>query len=119
MPNQQFGPGGAFVGDPVNLMSGTVTANGSGAGLPCSSYTTARLTLTVTAATGTTPSMTVTVETSGDGTTGWASVGAFAAKTAPGTERKTVSGLDNYVRVSWAVTGTTPSFTASVAGVLL
>lgn len=119
MPNQQFGPGGGFVGDPATLMSGTVTANGNGgSGQSSSSYTTARLTLAVTAASGTTPSMTVTVETSGDGTT-WTSVGAFAAKTAVASERKTFSGLDNFVRCSWAVTGTTPSFTASVSGVLL
>lgn len=119
MPNQQFGPGGAFIGDPVTLMSGTVTTSGNGgSGQQSSAYTTGRLTLAVTAASGTTPSMTVTVETSGDGTT-WSSVGSFAAKTTTSTERKTFSGLDNFVRCSWAITGTTPSFTATVSGVLL
>lgn len=118
MPNQQFGPSGAFIGDPITLMSGTVTASGSGGVQSSSAYTVARLTLSVTAASGTSPSMTVTVETSADGTT-WATAGSFAAKTAVSSERKTFSGLDNFVRVSWAVSGTTPSFTASVSGVLL
>jgi hypothetical protein len=74
--------------------------------------------LNVTAAAGTTPSMTVTVETSGDGAT-WSPLGSFPAVTGAGVSRRTFSGLDNFVRASWAVTGTGPSFTATLTGVLL
>lgn len=57
--------------------------------------------------------MTLSLETSHDGTTGWRNVGSFAAKTAVGTERKAFSGLDKFVRWQWAISGTTPSFTFS------
>lgn len=113
-----FGPNNtAISGDPVALVpSGTtVTAGGTSAALPMPDQDTLRLTLNVTAASGTTPSMTVTIQHSYDGVT-WANHSAFAAKTAAGTERKVFPGLDNYVRASWAVTGTTPSFTFGLAG---
>jgi len=74
-----------------------------------------RLLLDVTAASGATPSLTVTVETSGDAST-WRSAGVFAAKTTVSSERLATAALDRYVRVSWAITGTTPSFTFSVTG---
>lgn len=120
MRQKQFGPTGAFYGEPTGtpLMSGTVTTSGSGTARDSGESTVARLTLAVSAASGTTPSLTVTVETSGDGIT-WQSLGSFAAKTGVSSERKTFAGLDNFVRCSWTVSGTTPSFTASVAGVLV
>lgn len=96
--------------------SGAVTANGSDAAVEVGDRGAARLLLDVTAVSGTTPSMTVTVETSYDGSTNWQTVGSFAAKTAVGQERKVFAGLDRFVRVSQAVSGTTPSFTYSVAG---
>ncbi len=111
-----FDSTGYVTGDFVLLApTATRTTNGSGTAQISAVYTTARLTLAVTAAAG---SLTVTVETSRDGTT-WASVGSFAAATVAGTERKAFGGLDQYVRVSWAITGTAPSFTFSVSGALL
>lgn len=78
---------------------------------------TARLTLNATAVSGTTPSVTVTVETSADGSTGWTSVGAFAAVTAVSSQRKVFTGLDRFIRLNaTAVTGTTPSVTYTVSG---
>ena len=114
MPN--FGASGPIYGDPVALHpSATCTASGSGGSYAMEGRSTLRLTLDVTAASGTTPSMTVTVETSGDGTT-WASAGTFTAATGVTSQRKSFGGLDRYARVSWAITGTTPSFTFSVTG---
>lgn len=70
--------------------------------------------LDVTAASGTTPSLTVTVQDSPDGTT-WTTRDTFAAKTTTGTETRTIPpGLDVFQRVAWVITGTTPSFTFSV-----
>ena len=111
-----FDAAGSFEGEPVALApSGVRTANGSGGAYVMGARGTLRLSLAVTAASGTTPNLVVTVETSADGTT-WYAAGTFAAKTAVSSERKSFSGLDRYARVSWAITGTTPSFTFSVAG---
>jgi hypothetical protein len=68
----------------------------------------------VTAVSGTTPSLTVTVQDSPDGTT-WTTRDTFGAKTAVSNETRTLpSGLDVFQRVAWTITGTTPSFTFSV-----
>lgn len=70
-----------------------------------------RLDLNVTAA-GTT--LTVTVETSKDGSTNWTSVGAFTAMTAVGSQRKVFAGCDRFVRLN--VTAITGSFTYDCTG---
>lgn len=111
-----FGSAGAIFGDSVVLVpSAARTSSGSGAAYPMEARIAMRLQLDVTAASGSTPSLTVTVETSGDGST-WRSAGAFGAKTAVSSERIALSNLDRFVRVSWAISGTTPSFTFSVQG---
>ena len=115
-----FGPGNIEVhGESVTLApSGARTASGQGSTVPTGDLDPARLTLDVTAASGTTPSLTVNVQHSSDGAT-WVTHSSFAAKTATGTERKVFAGLDRYVRASWTITGTTPSFTFSVTGEVL
>jgi hypothetical protein len=69
--------------------------------------------LNVTAVTGTSPSMTVTVEWSYDGTN--FAVGettdSFAAITAAKVTNRLVSVRAPYYRLVWAITGTSPSFT--------
>jgi hypothetical protein len=78
------------------------------------------LLLTVSAASGTTPTLDVQVQTSNDGSTGWTIVGtAFTQATGTTTQRKTFSSLDRFVRVAWTLGGTTPSFTFSLAGELV
>lgn len=73
-----------------------------------------RAQLDVTAASGTTPNLTVFVEGTLDGTN-WDALGTFAAKTAAGREVITVNPvIGTRLRVRWAITGTTPSFTFSV-----
>jgi hypothetical protein len=73
-----------------------------------------RAQIDVTAASGTTPNLAAFVETTIDGTN-WDVVGTFAAKT--GVAREVIT-INNFVgrqlRVRWAITGTTPSFTFSV-----
>lgn len=71
--------------------------------------------LNVTAATGTLPTLDVTVETSNDNSA-WSVVGtAFTQATGATTQRKSFSGLDRYVRITWVIGGTaTPTFTFSV-----
>lgn len=97
----------------------TTTATGAVAGstYEIGDQSTLRLTLAASAVSGTTPSVTITVETSADGSTGWTSVGAFAAQTAVGSQRKIFTGLDRFVRLNaTAVSGTTPSVTYTVSG---
>jgi len=73
----------------------------------------ANVLLDITAVSGTTPSLTVTVETSADGST-WFTHTAFSAKTATGKDIQKLGNLGSYLRVSYAISGTTPSFTFSV-----
>lgn len=92
------------------------TATADGTAVEIADKGAVRLLLDVTAASGTTPTLDVTVETSYDGSTGWTSLGTFTQKTAAGTQRKNFSGADRFVRATWAIGGTTPSFTFSVVG---
>jgi hypothetical protein len=72
-------------------------------------------TLIVTAASGTTPTLDVKLQTSGDGTT-WDDVASFPQQTTTQTGRYKVFGpLGTYVRWVWTIAGTTPSFTFAVS----
>lgn len=71
----------------------------------------------VTAVSGTTPSMTVSVEWSQDGGTTFAQADpadTMTAITATGTKAKNFVVKGSTFRVVWTITGTTPSFTFSV-----
>lgn len=115
--NKAFGPSGTTYGDNFTLVApGTVvTGNGQTTGRAVGYIHTLRLDRQVTAASGTTPSMTVVIETSPDNAT-WSTLVTYTAATAPGTERKVMAALDRYVRARWTVTGTTPSFTWGLTG---
>jgi hypothetical protein len=79
-------------------------------------YDQLRAQLNVTAASGTTPNLAVVIEDSADGGVNWNTVGTFTAKTAAGRETISVSGFTGRrLRATWTITGTTPSFTFSVA----
>lgn len=104
-------------GNDVTLVApGTViTATGNGPTVRLDNKGTLRASLDVTAASGTTPSATVKIQTSFDGST-WRDVASFTAATAATAERKSFPGIDRYVRAAWTVTGTTPSLTLGVTG---
>lgn len=105
--------------DVILQASTTATTTGTTTGVELDDKGTVRLALAVTAASGTTPSMTVTVQTSYDNgaTDPWRTAGsAFPAVTATGTTRQSFAGCDRFVRASYAITGTTPSFTFSITG---
>lgn len=67
----------------------------------------------VTAVSGTSPSLALTVEWSTDGTTWFKGdpADSFTAITAAATPAKSVTAKGDYMRLVWAITGTTPSFT--------
>lgn len=93
------------------------TASGSSGSLIVNGSERVNFLVDVTAVTGTTPSMALTVEWSHDGTTWFPadpvdSLGA--AFTAVGRRARTVDVKAPFCRVVWAITGTTPSFTFAV-----
>jgi len=72
------------------------------------------------AATGTGPTLTVVVEQSENGSTGWAAVPGASSAALAGVGNATVSAIptQSFVRVTATVAGTTPAVTAKVAVVV-
>lgn len=109
--------------DATLVPAGTVvTATGTGTAFVVNNRTQFRGQSIVSAATGTTPSLTVNIQTSFDNgvTDAWRTVASFTAQTAANTSpRQCFPGLDRWVRASWTVSGTTPSITFGVAGEIL
>lgn len=106
--------------DTTLVPAGTVvTATGAGTAIEVDDKNEFRGQSIVSAVAGTSPSITVSIDTSYDNgvTDAWRSVGTFTAQTAANTPaHKSFSGLDRWVRASWTVSGTTPSITFGVAG---
>lgn len=96
------------------VASAARTATGTGTAFDTSDVDEITATLAITAASGTTPTLDVTLETTADGTN-YYTVGAFAQKTTTATEAKVFTGLGSLSRWKWTVGGTTPSFTFSIA----
>lgn len=72
------------------------------------------VTLDVTAASGTTPTLDVKLQHAPDDSK-WSDLGAaFTQKTAAGREVKTFTQMHGYLRVVWTIGGTGPSFTFSI-----
>lgn len=118
MPAQTTG-GRVIRGVDVTLhASGAETATGSSAGVELADKGTVRLTLAVTAASGTTPTLDITIETSSDNgvSDSWRSLGTFTQATGTTTAYKSFGGCDRYVRSRRTIGGTTPSFTYSITG---
>lgn len=91
-------------------------ASGSGSAVELGDLGTARLTLAITARSGTAPSLHVLVETSDDGST-WRPLGAFqAVNDATGSQTQSFPGVGRYLRARWLIRGSSPSFTFSVSG---
>lgn len=103
--------------DITPVAAGARTATFTGSAVPCDEFGTAVLTLGVTAASGTTPTLNVTIETTHDGTN-WVSVGTFAQKTTVSSETKAFTGLGQSIRAVNTIAGTTPSFTFSITGLV-
>lgn len=72
--------------------------------------------LHVLSASGTTPSITMKIQSSPDGTT-WTDLFAFTAATTAGAQRMTLpvgTAIDKQIKASWTISGTTPSFSVLV-----
>lgn len=101
------------------LDSAARTTTGVGAAVPgFGDKINLRAQLHVTAASGTTPTLTVLIEDTIDGTN-WDTVGSFAQKTAVSREVVNITipfPFSDRLRASWTIGGTAPSFTFSVLG---
>jgi len=93
----------------------TITATTTGDTYEMGDLDALRLNLDVTAASGSNPTLDVTVETSPDGVN-WQPFMRFAQKTAVSSERRQGGPSDRYVRAVATVGGTNPSFTFSLGG---
>lgn len=105
--------------DVTVLASGAVTASGNSSGMDVGGAGTLRCQVQVSAVSGTSPSITVTVQTSHDNgaSDAWRTAGsAFGALTSVSNSPWQCFAVDRYVRVSYTVSGTTPSLTTTVVG---
>lgn len=105
--------------DPVAVVvSGARTATGNSGAIPLHDKGSfLNLLLDITAVSGTTPSMTPSIEWSQDGGTTFGpaeTADAFTAVTAAGTKAKQFAVKGTHYRIVWTISGTTPSFTFSV-----
>lgn len=100
--------------------SAASTASGTGAGFPTGYQNTLDIFLDVTAVSGTSPSMTVTVEWSNDNATwfGADTPDTFTAITAAKKVVKEFAVKGNYARLNFAISGTTPSFTFAATALI-
>lgn len=98
-----------------NLAGTPRTATFNSASIELGDLPTMCIDLTVSAASGTTPTLDVTIQTSKDNAT-WRTVASFAQKTGVSTERKSFTGCDRFVRANCVIGGTTPSFTFDITG---
>jgi|DEB0MinimDraft_3_1074331.scaffolds.fasta_scaffold00311_11 hypothetical protein len=102
------------------LAAATATGTGTQVDNTDSTANGAACYLHVTAASGTTPTLDVVVEHSADAST-WVTLATFAQVAAGGNaERVAVTGTVNrYLRASWTISGTSPSFTFHVSAARL
>lgn len=106
----------AFTSGVVIEASSAKTVTGNGAAVEADQGVKVAVLLDVTVVTGTTPSMTVSVQWSQDGGTTWADADpadTFTAITAASKKVKAFDRKGSHYRLLWAITGTTPSFTFS------
>lgn len=107
----------AVAADRVTVQaSAAKTATNSSAALVVGNYREAIATLNVTAASGTTPTLDVKLQTSDDGGTTWYDLpgGVFTQRTAAGAQALQITNFGDTLRAVSTIGGTTPSFTYAI-----
>jgi hypothetical protein len=101
----------------ITLYSGTVTASGNTTSIDVSLFSSIRVMVKVTSVSGTSPTLDVYIEGLYEATGDYVPLLSRTGITATGVYE--LGQLDNlcfrYIRIRWVVTGTTPSFTITVA----
>lgn len=98
----------------ADVASSAKTASGTGAAFNTDDAFAILATLTVTAASGTSPTLDVRLETTADGGTTWYTVGTFPTQTTTGSAARVLAPVGSQARFAWTVGGTTPSFTFGI-----
>lgn len=99
------------------LPAQTATSSVTSDTLEMGDLTLLRLSLVVSAASGSSPTLDVLIETSPDGSSDWKLIGSFGQKTTTTTgDRQRFPHCDRFVRARAVIGGTTPSFTFSLLG---
>jgi hypothetical protein len=99
--------------------SGATTTTGTTAAVELGDKGTLRVKLDVTAVSGTSPTLTVTLQTSSDSgsSDSWRTLGsALTQATGVSSQYVSFGGVDRFVRASYVVGGSTPSVTWSLIG---
>lgn len=98
----------------ISVASAARTATGTSTAVNTEDVDEIEAELNVTAASGTTPTLDVTLETKTD-TGDWYTVGAFPQQTGiVANVGRVFTGLGDQIRWKWTIGGTTPSFTFTV-----
>ena len=119
MPSRRLGRRKPVPGRTELVASAARTTNGNSSAVEnwsrgASATSAPQVRLAITAASGTTPNLVLTVQDSPDNSS-WTTRDTFPTQTTTATVTRALpSGLARYVRVAWTITGTTPSFTFSV-----
>lgn len=98
--------------------SATKTASGTGPVFEVGTYDRGSFFLEVTAASGTSPTLDVDIQSYDVVADAWHNVVSFAQATGTGRQRKTAEYLGERIRVNYTIGGTDPSFTFSVGAVV-
>lgn len=100
----------------VSFGSATLTATAASNVIELGDRNSLRLDLVISAASGTSPTLDIAVQTSPDGTT-WTTVASFSQQTTTTTGvHKLFGPIDRFVRCNNVLGGTTPSFTFQITG---
>ncbi len=102
------------------LASAAQTSSGNGSAISVGPFREAMLTLNCTAASGTTPTLSVSIQVSDDGGTTWYTLPGttFTQLATTGSQVGWMQGFGDTIRVSYTIGGTSPSFTFAVKAVL-
>ncbi len=95
------------------LTSSAQTVSGSGAQIEVGEYKEALVTLNITAVSGTSPTLVVQLQASDDNGTTWYNLpnGLFTSASTVSKQAIQIGTFGDYIRASFTVGGTTPSFT--------
>lgn len=100
----------------ADIATMTTTTTGTAQNNSAASTAGATAQLHITAASGTTPTLDVTVQDSANGSTGWATIGTFTQAITTGAQQIAIAGtVRQYTRVVFTIAGTNPSFTAQAS----
>ncbi len=102
----------------INIKSsGAITANGNSGAVDVSDVEKIIIKTVVSAVSGTSPTLDITIKDSDDGST-WDTVESLTQITAAGTvNTRLTKPTRRYIRVDWTVGGTLPSFTTEITAV--